>query len=36
MDFRRANFDLFNDLLEGIPQDRALEGKEVQVELVNT
>ena len=36
LDFRRANFDLFNDLLEGIPQDRALEGKEVQVELVNT
>jgi len=27
LDFRRDNFDLFKDLLGGIPWVRALEGK---------
>lgn len=27
MDFRRANFDFFKDLLDGIPNVRAMEGK---------
>jgi len=30
LDFRRANFDLFKELLGGIPWDRALEGRGVQ------
>jgi len=30
LDFRRANFGLFKDLLEGIPWARALEGRAVQ------
>ena len=31
LDFRRANFGLFKDLLGGIPWVRALEGRGVQV-----
>ncbi|GAB0184567.1 hypothetical protein GRJ2_000922000 [Grus japonensis] len=30
LDFRRADFGLFRDLLSGIPQDKALEGKGAQ------
>lgn len=30
LDFRRANFDIFKDLLAGIPSVTALEGKGVQ------
>jgi len=30
LDFRRANFDLFKDLLGGIPWVKALEGGGVQ------
>ncbi|KGL78095.1 hypothetical protein N309_02912, partial [Tinamus guttatus] len=30
LDFKRANFDLFRELLGGIPWARVLEGKEVQ------
>ena len=30
LDFRRANFGLFKDLLGGIPWVRALEGRGVQ------
>ena len=35
LDFRRANFGLFKDLLGGIPWVRALEGRGIQKELVN-
>ena len=30
LDFRRANFGLFKELLRGIPWAKALEGREVQ------
>ncbi|KAJ7406832.1 hypothetical protein BTVI_64528 [Pitangus sulphuratus] len=35
LDFRRADFGLFKDLLRGVPQDKGLEAKKVTQKLVN-